>query len=296
MKSTRLQPEEPQTCRTGFKTARLWCTGHLGSNARHGSMLAPWDSGLRAWCRLRDLELVLVHLSVDISEERRGEVTLGGVRNHCEDDGALGGLLADLQRGGYCRPAGSSAKDALLPRELHGRLHGILAVHQDDLVLQLQVQAILSDLGDEIGGPALDGVSCPRGVTLRRRAKLPHDLLALLFHATRDERRSLRLREDDLDIRPGLLYDLAGTLEGATRAITGHPVVKLAASKIGENLGPRGLCMEGRVRVVLKLPRQQPAMLLCKLLSLEHHACAAQGSGCHNHLGTKHPHDLSALH
>mmetsp|Transcript_70776 Transcript_70776/g.160771 ORF Transcript_70776/g.160771 Transcript_70776/m.160771 type:complete len:200 (+) Transcript_70776:713-1312(+) len=54
--------------------------------------------------------------------------------------------------------------------------------------------------------------------------------------------------------------------------------------------------MKGGVGIVFKLPGQVPAVLLRQFLGLEHHACAAQGRGRDNDLGTEHAHDLAALH
>mmetsp|Transcript_844 Transcript_844/g.872 ORF Transcript_844/g.872 Transcript_844/m.872 type:complete len:384 (+) Transcript_844:3-1154(+) len=256
----------------------------------------PDSSGLCAGCGHGNILLRRVHLCINVCEERSGKVSLSSVRDHCKHRGALWRLLANLKRRGNSGAARGPAEDAFHTCELHCGFHSFFAVHQKDLVLELEVQPILRDLWDEVWSPALDGVRGPGRVALCRSAKLAENLLPLLLDATGDQGRSLGLGQDDLDVRASLLDDLAGTLEGATSAVTGDPIVQPAAGEIREDLWSRGLRMVGRVCLVLELPSQVPAVLLGKLLSLEHHACAAQGRRCHDDLCSQHAHDLPALH
>eukprot|EP00411_Alexandrium_monilatum_P013557 CAMPEP_0175272440 /NCGR_PEP_ID=MMETSP0093-20121207/46427_1 /TAXON_ID=311494 /ORGANISM="Alexandrium monilatum, Strain CCMP3105" /LENGTH=155 /DNA_ID=CAMNT_0016567231 /DNA_START=163 /DNA_END=627 /DNA_ORIENTATION=+ len=135
--------------KAGDWTARPLPAGHAPEAGRP----RPGSGGLGARRGHRDLPLLGAHLRVDVREEWRGEVALRGVRDHREDRGALRRLPADLEGRRDGGAAGGAAEDALHARELHGGVHGVLAVHHDDLVLELQVHPVLRDLGDEVGGP-----------------------------------------------------------------------------------------------------------------------------------------------
>mmetsp|Transcript_37335 Transcript_37335/g.81156 ORF Transcript_37335/g.81156 Transcript_37335/m.81156 type:complete len:204 (-) Transcript_37335:9-620(-) len=54
--------------------------------------------------------------------------------------------------------------------------------------------------------------------------------------------------------------------------------------------------MVGCVGIRLELPGQEPTVLLSKFFSLLGHSCGTERSRSDQHLGTKHPHDLPALH
>merc|ERR1719254_331681 len=95
----------------------------------------------------------------------------------------------------------------------------VLAVDKNDLILELQVEPILGDLGNEVGGPALDGVRRPCRMSLGGRTELAEDSLPLLLCAARDQGGRLGLGEDDLHIGPRCLDNLPGTVEGASSAV-----------------------------------------------------------------------------
>mmetsp|Transcript_59636 Transcript_59636/g.94376 ORF Transcript_59636/g.94376 Transcript_59636/m.94376 type:complete len:210 (-) Transcript_59636:166-795(-) len=127
------------------------------------------------------------------------------------------------------------------------------------------------------------------------RTELSKHFLPLLLDATGQQGSCLWLREDDLQVRPCLLHDLAGSLEGATSAIACDPVIQVLALKVLQNLRTCGLGMVLRTRLVLELSGQEPAMLLCQLLSLQNHPSTAQRGWRHHHFGAHHAHDLSSL-
>jgi hypothetical protein len=59
--------------------------------------------------------------------------------------------------------------------------------------------------------------------------------------------------------------------------------------------GPGRAAVVGRVREVLELPREEPAVFLGELGSLPDHARAALGGRRQDHLGAQRAHDLAAL-
>mmetsp|Transcript_14068 Transcript_14068/g.27782 ORF Transcript_14068/g.27782 Transcript_14068/m.27782 type:complete len:213 (-) Transcript_14068:215-853(-) len=136
---------------------------------------------------------------------------------------------------------------------------------------------------------------CPTWVPFSRRAKLSQHFLALLLHTAGDERCVLRFGKDDLHVGTCLLDNFSSTLEGTSCAISGYPIVQLAACKVRQNFRTSGLRMKGRVCFILKLPRQKPAVFFCKFLRLQHHSSATQWCWCHDHLRPQHPHNFSAF-
>lgn len=90
-------------------------------------------------------------------------------------------------------------------------------------------------LGDEVRGPALDGVRREGGVRLGRRAVG----VARGRGAAREEARARRLGEDDLDVRAALLDGLARAVEGTASAVAGDPVVEPLALEAVEGWGER---------------------------------------------------------
>mmetsp|Transcript_42203 Transcript_42203/g.121221 ORF Transcript_42203/g.121221 Transcript_42203/m.121221 type:complete len:345 (-) Transcript_42203:284-1318(-) len=282
--------------------------GGRRSGQRQGNSERDWrDSrGVLSCCRPRselclrlgalpELDLLRGHLLLDLRKERRREVALCGVRDHAQDDGALGGLRADLQRSGHRGSAAGAAEDALLPHEPHRSVDALLAGDELDGVVNLRLQACVADLRDEIWRPALDRVRLPGGVRSCGGAEQPHDLLSLLLHAARDQRGHVGLRQDDLDVRESLLQSPSGPREGAAGAIARHPVVELLALEGFQDLGPRRLLVVGRVRVRLELPGEVPAVLLSQLLCFLHHARTSECRRRDNHLRAEGAHELAAL-
>mmetsp|Transcript_133994 Transcript_133994/g.347057 ORF Transcript_133994/g.347057 Transcript_133994/m.347057 type:complete len:322 (-) Transcript_133994:219-1184(-) len=268
----------------------MLCEDPRNPSSGSGSVLAQWG-------RRKECLLLLVHLSLNGLEERRGEVALGGVRNHGQDSGAFGRLLANLQSSPDSGAAGGATKDAFESRELHGGLHGFLALHEDDLVLKVLLQAVLAHLGDEVWRPALDGVRLPRGVAAGRRSELAHHFFSLLLDAAGDQRGPFGLREDDLGLRAFLLEELPGSREGATSAIASDPIVQCNPLVLegSQDLGTGRPLVEGRVRLRFELPRKEPSVLLRQLLGFLHHARPTKWCWRNEHLRTQCAHDLSSL-
>mmetsp|Transcript_15104 Transcript_15104/g.33213 ORF Transcript_15104/g.33213 Transcript_15104/m.33213 type:complete len:241 (-) Transcript_15104:121-843(-) len=136
---------------------------------------------------------------------------------------------------------------------------------------------------------------CPRRMATRGRSPLAQDLLAVLLDTAGNEGCCLRLREDDFHVRPCLLDDPPGALKGTSCAIAGDPVVEPAALKVGQDLRPCSLGVVLRIRLVLKLPREEPAVLLGELLGFHHHPDTSLRCRSQDNLGTEHAHDLSTL-
>merc|ERR1719198_2058070 len=72
---------------------------------------------LRARRRLSDLELLFVHLGINVRKERRGQVPFSGVRDHGQHHRAFWRLFADLQSGGHGCTTRCSTEDAFHPRK-----------------------------------------------------------------------------------------------------------------------------------------------------------------------------------
>eukprot|EP00965_Chrysotila_dentata_P233483 6199608-Pleurochrysis_carterae.AAC.1 len=111
-------------------------------------------------------------------------------------------------------------------------------------------------------------------------------LLAFGFDPALKKSCVLRLGQHDLDFRAIGFESLAHTVERASRAVARHPVVKLLALKVVEDLLAGGGLVELPVGLVLELVAEEPAVLLAQLLRLAHHARALARLGCHNHLRT----------
>ena len=241
---------------------------------------------------LGNLQLFLVHVRGDGLVQGRGHVSLGGVGKHGEDHRALGRLLRHLKRARHGGAAGDTGEDTLHARELLRRLDRLGAGDGHELVVQVHGLRVLQHLGDEVGGPALDGVRGERGVRPRGRARG----LALGGHARRDEPRGFGFEEHDLGVRARRLERAADTLERSAGAVAGDEVVQLLTREILQDLGPGGGRVERGVGVVLKLRAEEPAVLRAELLRLGHHAGALARLGRHDHLRAQHAHDLAALH
>mmetsp|Transcript_91806 Transcript_91806/g.264147 ORF Transcript_91806/g.264147 Transcript_91806/m.264147 type:complete len:207 (+) Transcript_91806:524-1144(+) len=138
----------------------------------------------------------------------------------------------------------------------------------------------------------------PRGVSLRWRPGDPQSRRAFLLFAAADEGRALGLGEDDLALRTRQSEHLADALESAARAVARDPVVELqaGAGEGRQDLRPRRLLVVSRVRLGLELAGEKKAVLRGKLLSLLHHACAAERRRRDDNLRAEHAHDLATLH
>mmetsp|Transcript_96025 Transcript_96025/g.273767 ORF Transcript_96025/g.273767 Transcript_96025/m.273767 type:complete len:486 (-) Transcript_96025:54-1511(-) len=240
---------------------------------------------------LGDLELLLVHVRRDVSEERGREVPLAGVREHGEDDRALRRVLGRLDGRPHGRAARNAGKDALCARELLRGGHRHAVWDRDELVHDLKLHAVLKHLGDEIRRPALNGVRRESGVRLGRRAVG----VARGRGAAREEARARRLGEDDLDVRAALLDGLARSVEGTAGAVAGDPVVKVLALEVVEDLLAGGLLVELPVSLGLELVAEEPAVLLGELGGLGDHAGALVLLRGDDHLRAEHAHELAAL-
>src|SRR5258708_21214175 len=104
----------------------------------------------------------------------------------------------------------------------------------------------LEHRGDEIRRPALDLV---RGEGL-----------------TREERRALGLADHDLNLRAREADHLAGAGEGAPRAPAGHEEVEPLRGEVLQDLRSRGAAVIRGIRLVLELPREEPAVAPGELL------------------------------
>mmetsp|Transcript_11116 Transcript_11116/g.21568 ORF Transcript_11116/g.21568 Transcript_11116/m.21568 type:complete len:259 (-) Transcript_11116:95-871(-) len=120
-------------------------------------------------------------------------------------------------------------------------------------------------------------------------------LLAFGFDPALKKSCVLRLGQHDLDFRAIGFESLAHTVERASRAVARHPVVKLLALKVVEDLLAGGGLVELPVGLVLELVAEEPAVLLAQLLRLAHHARALARLGCHNHLCAEHAHESPPL-
>lgn len=74
--------------------------------------------------------------------------------------------------------------------------------------------------------------------------------------------RCLSLFNTEVKFNLGLITHVVG------RTVASDPVVELPSFKIGHNLRSCGGCVEGRVGLVFKLPRKEPAVLVGELSSL----------------------------
>ena len=72
-------------------------------------------------------------------------------------------------------------------------------------------------------------------------------------------------------------------------------MVEPLADEVLEDFRTGGVAVIGRVRRVLELPREEPAVFLRQLRGLGHHGLATPGGGREDHLGAEHAHDLAAL-
>mmetsp|Transcript_38933 Transcript_38933/g.117615 ORF Transcript_38933/g.117615 Transcript_38933/m.117615 type:complete len:256 (+) Transcript_38933:478-1245(+) len=139
--------------------------GRRRSGGEDGLLAGHELEGGRRGC---DLELLLVHVRLDVGEERRGEVALARVGQHGEDDRPLGRRLGRLQR----RPHRAAARDAreepLLGGETLGGGDRPRAGHRHQLVQQHVHGSVVQHFGDEIWRPPLDRVRAEGGVRSAR--------------------------------------------------------------------------------------------------------------------------------
>ena len=112
-------------------------------------------------------------------------------------------------------------------------------------------------------------------------------------NAAAQKRRIVRLANDDLGFRPFLLQHPCNALERAARAHAGDPIVKPVALEVLENFDGGGLGMEVRVRFVLELPAEEPAMGLRELQRLGEHSAAFFGGRRQDDLGPQETHELA---
>lgn len=119
--------------------------------------------------------------------------------------------------------------------------------------------------------------------------------VALLGLAAEHERCVLGLGKDDLHVGPRLPDHFAGSLEGSPRAVARDPIVEASPRKVLQDLGTRGLRVVGRICLVLKLTREEPAVGIGELPRLLHHAAATLRGGREHHLGSERAHHLPPL-
>ena len=229
--------------------------------------------GSRAGCyfSVQAREPLVVGARVQVVEEIGAEIALARVGQHHEQHRARLRRLGRLERRGE-RCAGRDAdEDAFLACEAARHVLAFLVRDRHELIEHLRVQHV----GQEVGRPALDLVRRPRFAAEQRRAG--------------------RLRRDDLHLGPRELDHLAGARQRAARAPARDPEVEPAAGEVLQDLGTRRLPVIGRVRGILELPREEPAVLLGERRREPHHARAALGGRREDHLGAERAHDLAAF-
>ncbi len=166
---------------------------------------------------------------------------------------------------------GDTAENALLTCQLTRSLDRLDIGHGDDAIGHIAIE----HGRHEIRSPALDLV---RGEGLAR-----------------EERSAFGFGCDDTHIRSRQADHFAGAGQRAAGAPACHEEVQSPADEIRKDLRARGAAMVGRVRRVLELARQEPAILLREFRGLLHHARAALGGRREDHLGAQHAHDLAAF-
>ena len=91
------------------------------------------------------------------------------------------------------------------------------------------------------------------------------------------------------------LMHFAGAGERAARAPARDEMVEALADEVLQDFRAGRVAVIGRIRRILELAREEPAMFLRELGGLAHHALAAFGGGREDHLRAEHAHDLAAL-
>src|SRR4051812_9862234 len=131
--------------------ARLMATAAVEILMRH-SLRSRLE--LCAGRRVRNAYFLLVHVGRYVREQRRAEVTLAGVGKHAENVCSLLGLGRDLESAGKGRARGNADKNAFLGRKILAATNGLRTRDRQDAVDHLHRNRIVSELGDEVGGPA----------------------------------------------------------------------------------------------------------------------------------------------
>ena len=118
---------------------------------------------------------------------------------------------------------------------------------------------------------------------------------ACLRNAAAQKRRIVRLANDDLRFRPFFPQHARNALERPARAHAGDPIVEPVSLEVLQDFDRGGFGMEVRVRFVLELAAEEPAMGLRELQRLGDHAAAFFGRRREDHLGTQETHQLAPL-
>src|SRR5438045_6093845 len=119
--------------------------------------------------------------------------------------------------------------------------------------------------------------------------------VALLRRLTADHRCVGRLRQNDLYLRSLLRQNATDTFQRPARPEPRHPIIETLTREIVDDLSRRRLRVVIRIRLVLELPRQEPAILLRELVDLLYHTGCALGRRRENHLGSEETHQFSPL-
>ena len=136
-------------------------------------------------------------------------------------------------------------------------------------------------------------------VLFRRAGRVPITLGLLFRVLGRDVRveegRVVGLARMDLRLGRARTQHSRRALERAARAVRREEVVDGHAAHRVENLRPRRALVHPRVGLILKLARQEPAVLLGELLGLDDHASALVRGIGQDDLGAKKSHQFPPL-
>jgi len=254
------------------KAVRQTRTAEAPSGLTQGQALRRNNRNLLRGGRRGEEVADVVALDIDIGEQPRGQVALGGGRDDHDDLLALVlGTLGDLEAGPDGGAGADADGDAVELDDLLGDRAGLVFLHLDDLVDDLGVE----HGGDEAGADALE--------------------LVRAGGTAGEDGRTGGLDGDDLHAGLAGLQHLADAGDGAAGADAGNHEVNLTVGVVPDFLGGRLAVDLGIVGVGELLEDDAVGDLLVKFLGLGDGALHALRSFGEDEFGAENLEELAAL-